>query len=491
MKFITGGIMHETHTFSSEPTPEAVWDIARGDEAWSFAGTNHSLGGVIDACRALKIELTPTFFANATASGPVDRDTFDRFLAELRQGIADALPADGIVLTLHGAMVAESTPDGELAILRLVRDLVGPAMPIAVTLDLHANTSRELLDLATIIVGYDTYPHVDINERAQEAVQLLARAVQGEVRPKMGYVALPLMPVPQAMNTSAHPFRTLFDVVHGYESNGEALSITLAGGFAYADTPAAGMSVIVITDDDSDGAERIALDIARRAWEYRPDMQIVNVPVADAVAQAIAWPEGPVILVDVGDNIGGGTPGDGTVILAELLRQGATGAVVVIADSAAVQLALAAGAGAEVTLAIGGTADRLHGEPLTITGVVTFAGEGGWVHEGPENSGLPVRHGPRVVIETAGNLVVLESVKTAPGDLQQLRSVGIEPTEQRILVVKAAVRWRGGYGPITKHHIDVDTPGLGSVDLDGFGFQHIRRPIFPLDASTPWPEAKA
>ncbi len=491
MKFITGGIMHETHTFSSEPTPESVWDIARGEECWTYAGTNHSLGGVIDACRTLGIQLTPTLFANATASGPVDRATFERFLAELRQGIAAALPADGIVLTLHGAMVAEAIPDGEVAILRMVRDLVGPDMPIAVTLDLHANSSRELVELATIVVGYDTYPHVDINERAREAVQLLARAIRGEIHPTMGYVALPLMPVPQAMNTSAHPFRTLFSAVHAIEDSGGALSITLAGGFAYADTAAAGMSVIAITDNDPDGAQRIALDIARRAWELRRDLHIVNVPVDEAVAQAITWAENPVVLVDVGDNIGGGTPGDGTVILAELLRQSATGAVVVIADPEAVRQAISAGPGAEVTLTVGGKVDRLHGKPLTITGVVTFAGEGGWVHEGPENAGVPVHHGPRAVIETAGNLVVIESVKTAPGDLQQLRSVGIEPENQRILVVKAAVRWRGGYGPITKHHIDVDTPGLGSVNLDGFAFECIRRPIYPLDPFTSWSEGLA
>lgn len=488
MRLITGGIMHETHTFSVEPTPEPVWEIARGDACWRYAGTNCSLGGTIDGARVHGVDLVPTFYANALASGPTDRETFARFLDELTTGIAAALPADGIVLNLHGAMVAEGCPDGEVEMLRRVRAVTGPTMPIAVTLDLHANTSRELVDLSTIIVGYDTYPHIDINERAQEAVGLLVRTINGEITPTMGYAAPPLMPVPQAMNTSAHPYRTIFETVFALEERGAALSITFAGGFAYADTPAAGTSVVVITDNDPVAAEHLARQIARQAWDLRHEMVIANMPPTEAVAQAIAHPEGPVVLVDVGDNIGGGTTGDGTVILSELLRQGARDAVAVIADPDAVQQAMAAGIGTHVELTVGGKVDRLHGDPVTIEGRVRLLSDGRWTHEGPENAGVPVDNGPIAVIDVAGNSVVLTTAKTAPGDLQQLKSVGIDPVRQRILVVKAAIRWRGGYLPITRHHIDVDTPGLGSVNLANFAFEHIRRPIFPLDSDTTWDE---
>jgi len=486
MRLLTGGIMHETHTFSAEPTLEDRWDIARGEACWRYAGTNHSLGGTIDGCRAQDIELVPTFFAHATASGPVDRATFERFCTDLTDGIAYALPAEGVVLNLHGAMVAEGVPDGELEILRRVRGVVGPKLPIAVTLDLHANTDKALVDLATIIVGYDTYPHVDINERAREAVGLLARTIRGEITPTMGFASPPLMPVPQAMNTSVHPFKTLFDRIYALEDDGSALSITLAGGFAYGDVPSAGLSVTVITNGDQETADRIAYDIAREAWDLRYDMVITNVPVTNAVAQAVAYPEHPVVLVDVGDNIGGGTPGDGTIILAELLRQGAQDAVVVVADTEAAQAAMRAGIGTEVSLNVGAKVDRLHGDPLPIKGTIRLLSDGKWIHEGPENAGVPVNSGPTAVIDVAGNSVVLTSIKTAPGDLQQLKSVGIDPERQHILVVKAAIRWRGGYLPITKYHIDVDTPGLGSVNLSNFAFTEIRRPIFPLDPHTQW-----
>lgn len=490
MRLVTGGLMHETHSFSAEATPMEAWSMYRGDEGRRYAGTNHSLGGVIDACQRLDIDLAPTYFASATPSGPTDRATFLAHLAALRDGIATALPADGIVLTLHGAMVAGDTPDPERELLEAVREVAGPDLPIAVTLDLHANTSREMAELATVIVGYDTYPHIDLNQRAQEAVGLLARTIRGEIRPATGFAKPPLMPVPQAMFTAAAPFRDLFAHIFALEeaAGSPVLSITLAGGFPYSDSITTGMSVIVHTDNDPGAAQRIADEIAHLAWDRRHEMVIANTPVPEAVAAAIAYPEEPVFLVDVGDNIGGGTPGDGTVILAGLLRQRAQGAVIVIADADAAQAAHEAGAGGAFEGTVGGRTDRLHGEPVPIRGTVRSLSDGRWVHEGPENAGVAVESGPTAVIDvdSGGIILVLTSRKVMPGDQQQLRSVGIEPAAQHIIVVKSAVRWRGGYGPIARHAIDCDTPGLGSVNLGGFAFQHIPRPIFPLDPDTTW-----
>lgn len=490
VRVITGGLMHETHTFSAEPASLAAWKISRGDECLRYANTNHSLGGVIDGARAHDLELVPTLFALATPSAAADRDTYETLVTELVDRIREALPADGIALTLHGAMVVDGVPDVEADILRRVRAVTGPDLPIAVTLDLHANTSRDLVELSTIIVGYDTYPHIDLAERAREAVDLLVETIAGRIRPVMAFAAPPLMPVPQAMFTGTPPFKTLFDRAFALEAAGDALSITIAGGFAYADTPVTGVSFIVVTDNDPEGANRIVTELADLAWSLRHDMTIENVPPAEAVAAAIAHPEGPVVLVDVGDNIGGGTPGDGTVILAELLRQGATEATMVVNDPAAVQAAFAAGLDGEVAMEVGGKTDRLHGEPVPIRGRVRYLGDGRWTHEGPENAGVPVDLGPVAVLRVDGVNLILTTNKTAPGDLQQLKSVGIDPTSQAILVVKSAVRWRGGYWPITKHHIDVDTPGLGSVNLANFAFEHVRRPIFPLDEEAVWPIAE-
>jgi microcystin degradation protein MlrC len=487
VRLLTGGIIHETHTFSNQPaTLEEFLTSERGDDPDAWAGTNSSFGGVVAECRAQGIELICTSTTSATPSGTPSRQTFETLLSRLLDRARAALPVDGVVLTLHGAMVAEGYPDAEAEITRRMRELVGPAIPIAVTLDLHGNIDQELVDACDIIVAYDTYPHIDAGERAREAVRLLAATVEGRIRPTMAIVKPPLLPVPQAMFTAGEPMARLFGRAYELEASGEALTISILGGFPYSDIAPAGMSIVAVTDAAPDRAQAIANELARMAWDARDEFAVRNTPPREAVAQAIAHPEGPVILVDVGDNIGGGTPGDGTVLLRELLDQGARDATIVIADPEAVEDAFDAGVGKEVETLAGGKCDTLHGEPVPIRGRVRLLYDGNWVHDGPENAGVPTSMGPTAVIQVDGVNLVLTSIKCAPGDLRQLKSAGIDPSHQKIIVVKAAVRWRGGYEPIMAHYIDVDTPGLGSINLSHFTYQHLRRPIYPLDPDASW-----
>lgn len=486
MRFIAGGIMHETHTFSSEPTPLERFRVWRGDEVLAFRGKNHSFGGALDACASLDIEYVPTFFADTLSTAPPSRATFDAMTGELCERIAAALPADGIVLGLHGAMVAEDFPDAESEIVRRVRAIAGYDIPIAVTLDFHANIGADLIELATIITTYDTYPHTDAAERAREAVELLWRTVRGEIAPVMALVKPPLLLVPQEMPTDSGPFRDAFARAHALEASGDALTITIAGGFAYSDVSMAGVSVLVTTDADPERAAAIATELATLLWDRRREMTFTNVSPEDAVRDAIGLADGPVILVDVGDNIGGGTTGDGTVLLAELLRQNARDAVVVIADPAAAAMAIVVGPGGIFDGLVGGKVDTLHGDPVRLTGNVRLISDGRWIHEGPENAGVLVESGPTAVVQSGGVTVVLTSTKIAPGDQQQLKSVGIWPDRQHIIVVKAAIRWKGGYEPIARHVRYVDTPGLGATDLTRFDFRNLTRPIYPLDQYGDW-----
>ncbi len=481
MRFIGGGIMHETHTFSSEPTPLERFRIWRGDEVLDFRGKNHSFGGTVDACEALGIDFVPTFFADTLSTAPPSRATFDMMTAELCERIAAALPADGIVLNLHGAMVAEGYPDAEAEIVKRVRSIAGYDIPIAVTLDFHANIGADMVALATLVTTYDTYPHTDAAERAKEAVELLWRTAKGEIAPVMALVKPPLLLVPQEMPTGYGPFQDVLARAHALEASGEALTITIAGGFAYSDVPMAGMSVLVTTDGDSNRARSIASSLANELWERRAEMSFTNLSPVEAVRQAIACVDGPVMLIDVGDNIGGGTTGDGTVLLAELLRQKARDAVVVIADAEAAAAAIAAGPGGVFDGLVGGKVDALHGDPVQVTGQVRMISDGRWIHEGPENAGVPVESGPTAVVQSGGVSVVLTSTKIAPGDQQQLKSVGIWPDRQHIIVAKSAIRWKGGYEPIARQVFFVDTPGLGATDLSRFDFQHLSRPMYPLD----------
>ena len=263
MKFVVGGIVHETHTFASVEAAFDDFHPARGDELWRWAGTNHSLGGTLDACRELGIEVAPTLFANATPSGPPSQITFELLLAELVERVSACLPADGVVLNLHGAMVAIRYPDAEAEIAQRVRAAIGPDTPIAVTLDLHANIGQAMVDAVNIITTYDTYPHIDAGDRGREAVELLHRTVLGEINPTIAMVKPPLMPVPQAQFTSVHPFSTIYERAFEIEKSPDVLTVSVAPGFAYSDVPAAGTSLLVITDNNPELARTMAAESGR------------------------------------------------------------------------------------------------------------------------------------------------------------------------------------------------------------------------------------
>ena len=386
--------------------------------------------------------------------------------------------------------MVESIPDAETELLKRVRAIAGYDIPVAVTFDFHANIGAELLEHATIVTTYDTYPHTDAGERAQEASRCCGVPCSVRSHPTMALVKPPLLLVPQEMPTDSGPFRDVFARAHALEASGEALTITIAGGFAYSDVPMAGVSVLVTTDGDAPRAEAIARDLATELWERRAEMTFINRSPEEAVRQAIAFPEGPVILVDVGDNIGGGHPWRWNRAAVRTDPPGRAGAVVVIADAEAAALAISAGPGGSFDAMVGGKVDALHGDPVRVSGRVRLISDGRWIHEGPENAGVPVESGPTAVVQAGGVSVVLTSTKIAPGDQQQLKSVGIWPDRQQIIVVKAAIRWKGGYEPIARHVIYVDTPGLGSTDLTRFAFQHLTRPIYPLDEEARFGEVR-
>ncbi len=485
MRVAVGGIMQETNTFCAVPATMLDFGpgVRRGEEILSaYGGTRTPIGGFLDAVRAQSLIPVPTYFAHATSSGLTERRTFDALVGELVEALKAALPVGGILLALHGAMAADGVPDADGEIVRRVREVVGSDTPISVEVDFHANISRDLVEGADLLVGYDTYPHVDTYERGVEAGTLLARLHRGEIRPVRARVAPPLLLVPQSQFTARPPMKALFAEAHRLEAEPGMISVTVAGGFCYADVPHAGLAVVAVADGDSERAEAAARRVADLAWAERDRFAIKNVSVDEGVARAVAAPRGPVLLVDVGDNIGGGGPGDGTILLRALMDAKATGTVVAIADREAVAAAINAGVGAQVRTSVGGKVDRRHGDPVPITGRVRAITDGRYVNKGPYMTGARVQMGHCAVVEVDGIELLLTERRTSPFDLEQLRSVGIEPTQQRFIVVKAAIAWRAAYEPIAAEIIEVDTPGVTSTNLTQFSFVHLRRPIYPLDA---------
>jgi microcystin degradation protein MlrC len=438
------------------------------------------MGGFLTATQDLGVDLETLIFAGALPSPTVSADAYQYIRERLLTRLRAALPVDGILLALHGAMVAEGVDDAEADLVGCVRAIAGREVPVVCTLDLHANVSEELFRVAGVLIAYDTYPHVDIYERGVEAVHVIRHLAHGEAVAS-AFRKLPLLTAPQSQSTEDEPMRSVMGLVHEWERDSRVLSISLCPGYPYSDVARLGFAIAVYTRGDRLLAESIADELAATLWARRAEFAVSNLSPAEAVQNAMASVETPVILVDAADNIGGGTPGDGTALLAELLRQDAHGAVVTIADAEAVRSCLAAGVGAAVRLSVGGKYDRNHGYPVDVEGYVRLLSDGVYHHAGSYMTGLRVEMGRTAVVRVRGVEIVVMEHKAMPFDAQQLLSLGIDPARQRIIVVKSAIAWKTAYGAIARRVITVDTPGLCTGNLSAIPYVRRPRPVFPLD----------
>ncbi|HXG10121.1 MAG TPA: M81 family metallopeptidase [Gemmataceae bacterium] len=486
MRIGIAGFMHESNTFNSLRTDRAAFAAqsltfgpALMDE-WRDA--HHEVGGFLRAVAEAGDEPVPIVMAWATPAGPVADDVFEEVTGYLIEQLRQQRP-DGLLLALHGAMVAESYPDADGEVLERLRRALGPDFPIVVTLDLHGNLSERLIASCDAAVAYRTCPHVDQRECGQRAASLLRRMLRGEVRPRQALAKPPLIVNIMVHDTSEPPLKEFMDEARALEQQPGILAVSLLPGFAYADVPQMGPSVVVVTDSDSALAQREADRLAGRLWDARERLAAMLPDAPTAVARALQADRLPVVLVDTGDNVGGGSAADGTVLLAELLRQGATDSVVCLYAPEEVKQCAAAGVGQEVSLTVGGKVDRRHGDPVPVTGRVRVLHDGTYVEPEVRHGGKRVnRMGLTALVELPGrNLLVLTSLRHPPFSLGQLTCLGVQPQRQRILVVKAAIAYKAAYALIAGTIIAVDTPGLTAVNPHRFNYRHIRRPMFPLD----------
>jgi microcystin degradation protein MlrC len=310
----------------------------------------------------------------------------------------------------------------------------------------------------------------------------MARVVRGEVRPTQAFRQLPLITLPPKQCTLRQPMQGLMQRVFRMESEPGVLTATVAMGFPFADIPDAGVSVLVTTDGDQGLAERKAAELAGWLWDLRDVLQPDLTPVPELIRFVKSRSEGLVIYADGSDNPGGGAPCDGTVILRALIEAGVHGAVVgVICDPETAAQAHAAGVGATIPARIGGKVDDRHGAPIEVQAYVRSLCDGHFVHRGPMRQGMPAELGPMALLIVGGVEVVVSSNRMQLLDREMLRVVGVSPEYRRLLVVKSAVHFRADLGPLATHIFDADTPGIHRPDFAAFDYQHVRRPIYPLD----------
>jgi microcystin degradation protein MlrC len=491
MKIAIGGMCHESNSFATEVTTLddfRRWSLTEGPgliDQWR--DSDSEVAGFVDVAEADGVELVPTCMAWAAPSGPIRDDAVAWIVGRITDHLRRAGGVDGVLLSLHGASVAESDPDPETRLLRAVRDAVGQAIPVMATTDFHANVTAQMVTELTSMVGYDTYPHVDFRERGQEAATLMLRTIRGEIRPTMAQVRPPLVCVPQVQETGAEPMRAIMAAAHAAEAEPGVLNVTVSAGFAYSDIPQPGASVVVTTDNDTTTARAVAERVARLMWDRRGDLVGEWPGPADAVRQAIAAERKPAILVDIGDNIGGGTPGDGTALLNELIAQNARGAVVMLHDPLAVGRCIDAGQGADVVVTVGGRSDPIYGPPCEVQARVARITDGAFDPGNVLHKGFGASMGRTVRLDASGNHVILTEQRTVPWSLGQLRSVGVEPADCDVIIVKAAIAYKVAYGEIAGTIIECGTPGWTTPDLDSLTYQRLRRPLWPLDRDLVWP----
>ena len=478
-----GGIMHESNTFCETPTDYAAFSqtISRYLlDAWE--DTHHEMTGFIQGAAEYNYTVYPTIMASAMPAGPVTDDAFDRLTEILIQHLKAAPKHEGLLLALHGAMVAESYPDGDGEVLRRLRDAFGRDLPIVVTLDQHTNVSEQMVAESTAIVIYKTTPHIDQRQRGLQAAQLMMRILEDGITPTQALGKPPMILNILYHVTNVEPMRSIMNTAIELEQDPNVLAASVAVGYPYADVHEVGPASVVVTDNDPQLAQQEADRLSDMLWGIHDQLTLDLPDAAQAVRQAIDSEKHPVILVEMGDNIGGGSPGDSTFILAELRKQDASGFVVVVYDPEAVESCIQAGVGGNVSLQVGGKMDNLHGDPVSISGKVRLIHDGQYIETQPRHGGQRFHNqGLTAVVTLGDSLVVLTSRRQTPFSLQQLYSLGIDPTSMRMIVVKAAVAYRAAYEPIAGEIIEVDTPGLTAVNPLHFDYHNARRPLFPLD----------
>lgn len=489
MRVVIAMVKHETNRFSPVPTPLARFGVdgpLYGPDALSgYRGTATPMGAFIELAESEGAEIATPVAAEAWPSGPVSEDAFRNLCDTVAESVSKG--CDAILLDLHGAMVTETVDDGEGALLDMLRG-IAPGVPIAVALDYHANLTGRMVAHADIIVGYKTYPHVDMYETGRQAGRIGLAAAKGAVKPTMAWGNRPMLPHVMRQGSDDQPMADLLQSARDQEAAG-VLASSIFPGFPYSDIADAGLSAVVVTDKDTALAETRCGALLNAAWARRDEFVYQGEPAAEAVARAAKLQDGPVMLLDHCDNCGSGATQDVMAVIREVLDRGLENTVIfAVHDPEAVETMAAAGSGAEVTVSLGGKyampALELEGEPLEISGTVKGIFDGNFTVQGPMYTGVKVAMGRTAVLDTGKAEIVVISRHHEPWDIGCLTSLNIDPAAKRFIMLKSRVHWRAGFRPLVKHEVECAGIGVATSDYGLLPFKRVRRPIFPLDPET-------
>lgn len=490
-RVLIAGFKHETNTFSKLPTDLDAYharalQFGEDEMRAAYTGTNTEIAGFMDACESHGWDPIFAVAGDATPSGKVTTEAYDTIAGCIFETIEEQGPLDAVLLQLHGALVADGRDDAQADLLAGIRERIGETTPIGVTLDLHANVSERLADLCTVLVSYRTYPHVDQHETATRCADLIARTLSGEVSPKVWAAQGPQLDgVDHGRTTSPGPMRDALALGDRLAAEHGLLSTSINAGFGWADIQNVGPSAVVVADAGNENAKAAVDQLRDEIWQTRETTTVELISSARAIEQALATgkPGRPFVIADFADNPGGGGYADSTGLLRAMIEAGLDNtAFSALYDPQSVESCVAAGAGANIDLRLGGKVDPAHGAPIEVTGTVLGLYDGQFKLEGPMSTGLSLDIGPAAVVRVGGIDVVLASNRAQNYDRQFFKAFGIEPADRKVLGVKSAQHFRADYGPIASGIAVVDEGGgITSHDFASLTYRHVRRPIWPLD----------
>ena len=478
---------HETNTFCSTQTTLKDFKnryLKIGQEIVPFFRESKvEMGGFITACNQFIIEIVPAVAGNATPGGVVSREAYHFF----EESVLDNLmrqkrKIDGLLISLHGAMVTEDYLDGDGAFLSSIRRAIGYPIPIVATLDLHANLSQDMVSNVDVFFPYESYPHLDQYCRGYEAGKCIVAILNGHVSPITKMKPLPIL-IP-SLETSKNPMKYFVERAHKLKENPKIINVSVLHGFSWADTPFTGMSVMATTDGDPELANSIIETLSEEILSRKSEFLKQYYSIEEAILEAINTPEGPIILADVSDNPGGGGTGDGTHILSKLIEMKVKDVGFgIIVDPEVVHQAIQAGVGNVIQVQLGGKTEKesLFGKPVEVTAKVRTIADGIFVNKGLMAKGLENDMGIAVVLDIDGIEVIVPEKRIQPWDPEIFLRMGIDPTEKKILVLKSALHFRASFAEMAKKIIEVDARGLLSSNFTRLNYSKLTRPKFPID----------
>ncbi len=485
MRIALGGVIHETNTFCAGlDAGQRLSSMWAGDCRYSYRRAH--LSRRCDRSRARNgYELVPIFVANATPSATIARDAYESLRDRLLDGIRDEGPFDAVCLTFHGAGVADGYDDIEGDIVRRTREIVGAETPIVVTLDLHGNMTQKMVQHADLCLPCHFYPHIDMYERGQEAIDSLSAIVSGDLKPTSHLTILPM--VISTTTSNLPPVSQINDLCFEKEEEPGVVDCAINHGFAPADIPQIGITILTTTNDDPDRAREIANDVARTIWNRRDEFPHTLRSAEEAIAAALAAEGKPVILNEASDNPGGGGPGDGTHLLRAMLDAGLDDAIFGhIWDPEVAEQAHEARPGATISVRLGGKHEELHGEPIEATAYVKCVSDGRFIQQSPMGQGSSVDLGKMARLQIDGIDALVSSRRAQTLDPEVFLLHGIDVMRYKIVAIKSSAHFRAGFEPIADAIIQADTPGLNSVDISTFTYHRVNRPLWPLDPEMTW-----